>query len=377
MTVSLPNGIRVPITHTGTIHLSEKLILHHVLHVLDFQFNLISISGLVNILFCSAHFFSDGCFIQDLSQDSMIGRGNLYHNLYIMETSTLSTSSPATFFTGSVHVSGNLWHQRLGHHSLVALNRLGHLIPSLKAGQSDFTPCTVCPLAKQKRLAFVSHNNLSSLPFDLIHIYIWGPFRIESVEGFKYFLTIVDDCTRVTWVYMLKNKSDVVTIFPTFLKLVSTQYNAKIKAIRSDNTPELAFPDLIKDNGILYQFSCAYTPQQNSVVGRKHQHLLNVARALLFQSNVPLAYWSDCILTSVFLINRIPSHLLDNASPFEKLFGKLPDYTLLKSFGCLCYVSTYQEDCHKFFPVLNLAFFLDIQLVSKDTKFWTLSLVQF
>lgn len=135
-----------------------------------------------------------------------------------------------------------------------------------------------------------------------------------------------------------------------YLKHVSTQYNAKVKAIRSDNAPELAFPDLIKENGMFHFFSCAYTPQQNSVVERKHQHLLNVARALFSQSNVPLVYWSDCIMTAVFLINRMPSPLLNNKSPLEKLLGNLPDYTLLRSFGCLFFASTNNKDQTKFSP---------------------------
>lgn len=111
---------------------------------------------------------------------------------------------------------------------------------------------------------------------------------------------------------MLKNKGEVSIVFPLFLKHVSTQYNAKVKAVRFDNAPELASTDLLKDLGMIHYFSCAYTPQQNSVVERKHQHLLNIARALLFQSNVPLAYWSDCIMTAIFLINRMPSPLFDN-----------------------------------------------------------------
>ncbi|XP_019083824.1 PREDICTED: uncharacterized protein LOC109125837 [Camelina sativa] len=95
------------------------------------------------------------------------------------------------------------------------------------------------------------------------------------------------------WVYLLRNKSQVTTAFPTFLKYVLTQYNTTVKAIRTDNAPELAFTDLIEEHGMIHQFSCAYTPQQNFVVERKHQHLLNVARALLFQSNVPLVILLD------------------------------------------------------------------------------------
>ena len=74
--------------------------------------------------------------------------------------------------------------------------------------------CHVCPLAKQKLLAFVSNNNMSKSAFNLVHLDVWGPFGIESIEEYKYFLTLVDDCTRATWVYMMKNKSDVSTVFP-------------------------------------------------------------------------------------------------------------------------------------------------------------------
>lgn len=144
-----------------------------------------------------------------------------------------------------------------------------------------------------------------------------GPFHEPTHEGYKYFLTIVDDCTRATWVYLLENKNHVSSIFPDFIQLIETQYQKKIKAIRSDNAPELAFTSLLKTKGIIHYFSCTYTPQQNSVVERKHQHILNVARSLLFQSNIPLSYWEDCILTAIYLINKTPSPLLQNKSPFK------------------------------------------------------------
>ena len=174
------------------MHITHKLILHNVLHVPDFKFNLIK------TLACSAHFYVSCCLIQELSQGLMIGRGKLYHNLYILETGnkSLSTSIPeACSFTGSVLDDGNLWHQGLGHPSSPILQKLVSHIPSLKSFHCDVSSCKICHLAKQKRLAYVSHDNLAEKLFDLVYLDIWGPFSIESIEGFRYFLTLVDDCT--------------------------------------------------------------------------------------------------------------------------------------------------------------------------------------
>lgn len=213
-------------------------------------------------------------------------------------------------------------------------------------------------MAKQKKLSYPSPNNICKHNLELLHIDIWGPFSVETVDGFRYFLTIVDDHSRSTWVFLLRTKQEVLTVFPTFIQQVENKYNTKVKSVKSDNAPELWFTQFYKDKGITPYHSCPETPEQNSVVERKHQHILNVARALMFQSGVSLSLWGDCVLTAVFLINRTPSQLLSNKSPYQVLTNTDPDYTQLKTFGCLCYGSTSPKQRHKFLPRARACLFL-------------------
>lgn len=176
--------------------------------------------------------------------------------------------------------------------------------------------CSNCPLAKQKHLPYISNNNLCANAFDLLHIDIWGPFSVPTPEGYRYFLTIVDDHTRVAWIYILRAKSEVLQVFPYFITIVEKQYNTHVKGLRSDSAPELRFTTFYSKRGIVAYHSCPEIPQQNSVVERKHQHIFNVARSLMFQAHLPLRHWRDCVLTTLFLINRLPTPLLNNKSLF-------------------------------------------------------------
>lgn len=176
--------------------------------------------------------------------------------------------------------------------------------------------CDICHYSKQKRLSFSPSTHVSNKSFELIHCDLWGPFTTCTLDGFKYFLTIGDDFTRCTWVYLLKHKSDTYFLLSEFATMVHTQFVSKIKTIRTDNGTEVYLIFFFfHSNGILHQLSCVYTPQQNAIVERKYQHILNVIKALKFQSKVPLCFWGDCILTATHLINRIPSKSLGNKSP--------------------------------------------------------------
>lgn len=298
--VTLPNNITIHVSLCGDVQLTNQLILTNVLFVPQFGINLLSVSGLTGSTSLIVTFFQNDFVIQNSNLKKMIGKGNKRHGLYILDVDhlisclhllwnfqhTIAASSALTN-----QVSASTWHHRLGHLSPRVFD-LDIIKKQLGCTSSTDSPCYICPFAKQRRLPFISHNQLSSFPFDLIHCDIWGPYNEPSHSGHQFFLTIVDDCTRFTWVFLLKQKSDVNTVIPYFFDMVHTQFQCKIKCLRSDNAKELQLTEFLNAQKVLHQFSCVERPQQNLVVERKLQHLLNVARALYFQS--------ESLLSSVF-----------------------------------------------------------------------------
>ncbi|KAI3681211.1 hypothetical protein L6452_35996 [Arctium lappa] len=94
--------------------------------------------------------------------------------------------------------------------------------------------------------------------------------------------------------------------------------------------------------------SCPHTPQQNGVVERKHRHLLETARALRFQASLPKTFWGECVLTATYVINRLPSKVLHDATPYEIVFKQKPNYDHMRVFGCLAYYRSIETGGDKF-----------------------------
>ncbi|CAH9074461.1 unnamed protein product [Cuscuta epithymum] len=128
----------------------------------------------------------------------------------------------------------------------------------------------------------------------------------------------------------------------------------------------------ILTNGIIFQTSCVYTPQQNGRVERKHRHILEIARTIRFHANLPIEFWGECVLTAGYLINRLPSPVIDNKSPYELLYNKPPLYSQLRVFGCLCYARETQKIGDKFAPRGVRCVFLGYAYSQKGWKVYDL-----
>jgi hypothetical protein len=131
--------------------------------------------------------------------------------------------------------------------------------------------------------------------------------------------------------------------------------------------------DFLSSKGIIHQKSCVETPQQNGIVERKHQHILNVARSLSFHSNLPLTMWNFSVQHAVHIINRLPSPLLNLKCPYELLYKQPPSLVHLKVFGCLSYASTLQVHRTKFDSRARKAIFLGFKDGTKGYILYDLS----
>ena len=134
--------------------------------------------------------------------------------------------------------------------------------------------CESCHFAKHHRVSLSPRiNKRASSAFDLVHSDIWGPSSTVSKKGYKYFVTFVDDHTRVTWLYLMKNRSELFSIFSMFCAEIRNQFNVSIKTLRSDNAKEYMssqFSTYMAKYGMLHETSCVDTAAQNGVAERKN-----------------------------------------------------------------------------------------------------------
>ena len=133
-----------------------------------------------------------------------------------------------------------------------------------------------------------------------------------------------------------------MSIYKNFATMIRTQFDTSIGVFRADSAGEYlsgALRQFLSEQGTLAQFSCPGAHAQNGVAERKYHHLLETARALMIASSLPPHFWAEAISTATYFINIQPSSSLCGGIPYERLSGKLPDYSCLHLFGCVCCAS--------------------------------------
>ncbi|KAL0540368.1 hypothetical protein IC582_024605 [Cucumis melo] len=363
------DGNCMNITHIGTVN-TPSMNLPHTYCVPNLTFNLVSVGQLCD-LGLTVSFSSNGCQVQDPQTGQTIGTGRKVGRLF--ELLSLQVPSPSSISAPLTDSDTYQWHLRLGHASPEKLRHLisiNHLNSTTK-----FVPfnCLNCKLAKQPALSFSTSTSISNKPFDLIHSDIWGPAPTSTVHGYRYYVSFIDDFSRFTWIYFLKHRSALSRTYIEFANMIRTQFSCPIKTLRIDNALEYKDSTLLSflsQQGTLVQRSCPHTSQQNGRAERKHHHILDSVRALLLSASCPEKFWGEAALTSVYTINRLPSSVLQNISPFEKLYGTPPNYSNLKTFGCACFVLLHPHEHTKLEPRARLCCFLGYGTEHKGFRCW-------
>nr|GEU90555.1 retrovirus-related Pol polyprotein from transposon TNT 1-94 [Tanacetum cinerariifolium] len=180
-----------------------------------------------------------------------------------------------------------LWHRRLSHLNFGAINHLARqgLVRGLMKlkFEKDYL-CSACAMGKSTRKTHKPKSeDTNQKKLYLLHMDLCGTMRVESVNGKKYILVIVDDYSRFTWVKFLRSKDETLDFIIKFLKMIQVRLKVPVRCIRTDNETEFVnqtLRDYYEEVGISHETSVAHSPQQNGVVERCNRTLIEAARTM-------------------------------------------------------------------------------------------------
>ena len=337
------NGVGLSIAHIDSnkiLHGSSSFAMNNILHCPSIAANLLSLFQFTRDTNCYFFLFSNCFYVNDLKTGRMLFRGKTEGGLYPFHMhDQIYSKIGRPFALVSVRVGASIWHSRLGHSASNTLSRLisNECLPLY--GNSSIQFCNSCPLGKSTKLPFSLSDSVSSFPLELIHSDVWSSPTV-SFKGSKYYVLFVDDYSRYSWIFPMQFKQEVFNIFVKFKLQVENLFSSKIKAFQSDGGGEYtkrAFQNLLTNNDINFHSSCPGHPEQNGLAERKHHHILDTGLTLLAHAYILPTYWVDAFQTTVYLINRLPTHVLVYLTPYEKLFHKTTSYDSLRVFGCACF----------------------------------------
>ncbi|RVW17904.1 Retrovirus-related Pol polyprotein from transposon RE1 [Vitis vinifera] len=276
----------------------------------------------------------------DGTDEIMIGDGS---GLPISHTGSTSLTTPSHSFTLS-NVLCVPTMKRSAHGAILLQGRTKDDVS--RPSNFNFN-CNSCQCNKSHKLPFSTSTLSTSSPLEVIFTDIWTSL-VYSTDNFKYYVIFVDHFTKYIWLYPLKRKSDTHDVFVRFKALVEKFFNRPIITLYSDNGGEYqALSSFLTINGVSHLTSPPHTPEHNGYSKRRHRHIVETGLSLLTHASMPLSYWPFAFSTAVYLINRLPTPTLNHLSPYFKLFGTFPNYSKLRSFGCLCYPWLRPYTSHK------------------------------
>ncbi|GKA12243.1 retrovirus-related pol polyprotein from transposon TNT 1-94 [Tanacetum coccineum] len=234
------------------------------------------------------------CYIRDLKRNDLLTSSH-DTDLYSITLQNTTSPNPICLMAKASSSQAWLWHRRLTHLNFDTINLLSKYdivtgLPKLKFVKDHL--CSSCELGKAKGKYFKTKITLSSKRWlQIIHMDLCGPMRVESFNGKKYVLVIIDDYSRYIWTHFLRSKDETPEALIDFLKLVQRGLHAQVITVRTDKGTKFLNKTLhayFAQEGIEHQTSTAQTPEQNGVVERQNRTLVEATRTMLSVAKVPL-----------------------------------------------------------------------------------------
>ncbi|GJS89745.1 retrovirus-related pol polyprotein from transposon TNT 1-94 [Tanacetum coccineum] len=309
-------------------------------------------------------FRKHSCYVRDTDGVELL-KGSRGSNLYTISVEDMMKSSPICLLSKASKNKSWLWHRRLNHLNFGTINDLARKdlvrgLPRLKFEKDHL--CSACQLGKSKKHTHkpkTENTNLEVL--NTLHMDLCGPMRVQTINGKKYILVIVDDYSRFTWVKFLRSKDETPTVVIKFLKQIQVGLNKTVRFIRTDNGTEFVnktLYDYYESVGIFHQKTVPRTPQQNGVVERRNRTLVEAARTMLIFSKAPMFLWAEAVATACYTQNRSLIHTRHDKTPYELVHNKKPDLTFFWVFGALCYPTNDSENLGKLQPRADIGIFI-------------------
>ncbi|GKA22579.1 putative ribonuclease H-like domain-containing protein [Tanacetum coccineum] len=260
------------------------------------------------------------------------------NNLYCFNLSDIQPESDVTCLLAKASLAESTkWHRRMAHVNFKNMNKLAKhgLVNGLPSKLfTNEHNCVACNKGKQHKASYKAITAVSTIsaPLQLLHMDLFGPTSIRSIDHKYYSLVVTDDFSRFTWVFFLGTKDETYG-----------------------------------------DYSNARTPQQNGVAERKNRTLIEAARTMLADSMLPTMFWTEAVSTACYVLNRVLVTKPHNKTPYELVSGKVPNISHLKPFGCLVTILNTSDHLGKFEGKADEGFIVGYAAHSKAYRVYNLS----
>lgn len=322
-------------------HEKMNVTLNDALLIPELDCNLVSVSKLTDRGF-TVEFRGKNCYLRD---------GNEVLEIGSRENGTYRVHEAARCFQATMSTSERCvheWHKVLSHRNLSDIRRMKS--EGLRIADCKCTDvCESCIKGKMARKPFPKKATPTNEVMDCVVSDVCGPIQTETVGKKRYFVTFIDVHSGYTVVKLLRERSEVPNLAVEYIEHMKTQLGKKPKVFRSDRGTEYMgakLQEYLRKEGIKFQCTVGYAPEQNGIAERMNRTLMEAVRTMMIDAGLPKSLWGEAIFTACYTLNCVLK-ANQKKSPYEVVFKKKPAFAEFHEFGGDVFVKVPDEKRRK------------------------------